>query len=101
MTQPALPCDLLMDLELPVSVRFGRTKVALSEALMLGDGAVLELDTRVDDPVEVVVNGRTVAVGQLIVVDGHYGVEISALMEPPRPQGSAESDETVQEGEPE
>jgi flagellar motor switch protein FliN/FliY len=88
-----------MDLELPVSVRFGRTKVALSEALMLGDGAVLELDTRVDDPVEVVVNGRTVAVGQLIVVDGHYGVEISALME--RPQTAPESADPIQEGDPE
>lgn len=99
MTQPALPCDILMDLELPVSVRFGRTKVALSEALLLGDGAVLELDTRVDDPVEVVVNGRTVAVGQLIVVDGHYGVEISALTEPPRPPAMSAEAESGQEGD--
>ncbi len=73
------PGGLLMDLELPVSVRFGRTRVSLAEAMDLTAGSVLELDSRVDDPVEVVVNNKVVARGNLIVVDGYYGVEIVSV----------------------
>lgn len=71
--------DLLMDLELPVSIRFGRVRISLSEALDLESGSVLELDSRVDDPVEVVVNNKVVALGNLMVVDGYYGVEITSM----------------------
>ncbi|MBL0159806.1 MAG: FliM/FliN family flagellar motor switch protein [Bryobacterales bacterium] len=72
-------CDLLMDLELPVSIRFGRATVSLAEALELSAGSVLELDSRVDDPVEVVVNNKVVARGNLMVVDGYYGIEIVSV----------------------
>jgi flagellar motor switch protein FliN len=73
------PGGLLMDLELPVSVRFGRSRVSLAEALDLTADSVLELDSRVADPVEVVVNNKVVARGNLIVVDGYYGVEIVSV----------------------
>lgn len=72
-------CDLLMDLELPVSIRFGHATVSLAEALELSAGSVLELDSRVDDPVEVVVNNKVVARGNLMVVDGYYGIEIVSV----------------------
>lgn len=71
--------DPLLDLDLPVSVRFGKVKMPLAQALELGDGSIVELDSRVDDPVEVLVHGKVVALGQLVVVDGHYGVEVTSL----------------------
>ncbi|QOY88857.1 FliM/FliN family flagellar motor switch protein [Paludibaculum fermentans] len=69
----------LLDLDLPVSVRFGKVRMPLSQALELGDGSIVELDSRVDDPVEVLVHGKVVALGQLVVVDGYYGVEVTSL----------------------
>ncbi|MGJ5817933.1 FliM/FliN family flagellar motor switch protein [Paludibaculum fermentans] len=71
--------DPLLDLDLPVSVRFGKVRMPLSQALELGDGSIVELDSRVDDPVEVLVHGKVVALGQLVVVDGYYGVEVTSL----------------------
>lgn len=71
--------DPLLDLDLPVSVRFGKVKMPLAQALELGDGSIVELDSRVDDPVEVLVHGKVVALGQLVVVDGYYGVEVTSL----------------------
>ena len=71
--------DPLLDLDLPVSVRFGKVRMPLSQALDLGDGSIVELDSRVDDPVEVLVHGKVVALGQLVVVDGYYGVEVTSL----------------------
>ncbi|MGC4051553.1 MAG: FliM/FliN family flagellar motor switch protein [Paludibaculum sp.] len=85
MTPAAMPglwgneVEPLLDLDLPVSVRFGKVRMPLSQALELGDGSIVELDSRVDDPVEVLVHGKVVALGQLVVVDGYYGVEVTSL----------------------
>ncbi len=81
-TEPGLwenEVEPLLDLDLPVSVRFGKVRMPLSQALELGDGSIVELDSRVDDPVEVLVHGKVVALGQLVVVDGYYGVEVTSL----------------------
>ena len=69
----------ILDIELPLSVRFGRVQLPLAEVLELHEGAILNLDSRVDDPVEVVVNGKVLAFGRLSVVDGHYAVEIVGM----------------------
>lgn len=99
----------LLDLDLPVSVRFGKVRMPLSQALELGDGSIVELDSRVDDPVEVLVHGKVVALGQLVVVDGCYGVEVTSLagsgtarvsldaVLPPNGDGQDGEEETVQE----
>lgn len=86
--------DPLLDLDLPVSVRFGRVRLPLSQALELGDGSIVELDSHVDDPVEVLVNGKVVALGQLVVVDGFYGVEVTSL-----PGARVQVDEAVEREE--
>jgi flagellar motor switch protein FliN/FliY len=68
--------DLLMDVELAVTLRFGGRRLLLREVLELAPGAVLELDREVQEPVEVLLGNRLVARGEVVVVDGNYGLRI-------------------------
>jgi flagellar motor switch protein FliN/FliY len=72
--------DLLLDVELPVSVSFGRASIPIKDVLKLTTGSVVELDRAVTEPVEVVVNNCVVARGEVVVVDGNYGVRISHIV---------------------
>lgn len=79
---PAAPMQaapLLMGVKLPVRVLLGRTELPLREIAQLGNGAVVELDCSPDDPVEIVVNGRIIAHGEVVVVAGNYGVRITKI----------------------
>jgi flagellar motor switch protein FliN len=68
--------DLLLDVELPVSVSFGHTEMQLKDILKLGAGSVIELDKSVNDPVTIIVNRKPIARGEVVMVDGNYGVRI-------------------------
>lgn len=68
--------DLLLDVELPVSVSFGNSEMQLKDVLKLGAGSVIELDKSVNDPVTVIVNHKPIAKGEVVMVDGNYGVRI-------------------------
>lgn len=81
--------DLLLDVELPVSVRFGRTQMPLKDVLNLTAGSIVELNRSVQEPVEVIVNSRIVARGEVVVVEGNFGVRILEIIAPlPYRQGS-------------
>lgn len=71
--------DLLMDVSLPVSVSFGKTSMQIRDVLNLNTGSVVELDRLVSEPVEVIVNNCVIARGEVVVVDGNYGVRIIQL----------------------
>jgi flagellar motor switch protein FliN/FliY len=71
--------DLLLDVALPVSVSFGRTALQIREVLKLNTGSIVELDRFVSDPVEVIVNDCVIGHGEVVVVDGNYGVRINQL----------------------
>lgn len=71
--------DLLMDVSLPVSISFGKTLVQIRDVLNLNTGSVVELDRLVSEPVEVIVNNCVIARGEVVVVDGNYGVRIIQL----------------------
>lgn len=71
--------DLLLDVALPVSVSFGRTSLQIREVLKLNTGSIVELDRFVTDPVEVIVNNCVIARGEVVVVEGNYGVRINHL----------------------
>jgi flagellar motor switch protein FliN/FliY len=71
--------DLLLDIALPVSVSFGKTALQIREVLKLNSGSIVELNRLVSDPVEVVVNDCVIARGEVVVVDGNYGVRINQL----------------------
>lgn len=71
--------DLLLDVALPVSVSFGRTSLQIREVLKLNTGSIVELNRFVAEPVEVIVNDCVIARGEVVVVDGNYGVRITQL----------------------
>src|SRR5262245_35222354 len=70
---------LLMDVQLPVSIRFGETEMILEEIVKLGIGSVIELNSGIDQPVELVVNNRILARGEIVTVDGFYGIRITEI----------------------
>ncbi len=72
--------DLLLGVELPVSVSFGRIQIPLKDVLKLTAGSIIELNRTVDEAVEVIVNNCVVARGEVVVVDGNYGVRIQEIM---------------------
>jgi len=72
--------DLLFDVELPVSISFGRAHLPLKEVLKLTSGSIVELNRGVSDPVEVIVNNCVIARGEVVVVDGKYGVRVSQIV---------------------
>lgn len=71
---------LLMDLKLQIRVLFGRTNLRLKDILNLASGSVVELDRSPDDIVELVVNDRVIARGQVVVIDGCYGIRVTEIM---------------------
>jgi flagellar motor switch protein FliN/FliY len=72
--------DLLLEVELPVSVSFGRTQVPLRDALKLSTGSILELNRAITEPVEIIVNNCVIARGEVVVVEGNFGVRIQEVV---------------------
>jgi len=72
--------NLLMGVELPVSVSFGQVQLPLKDVLKLSAGSIIELNRTVDEPVEVIVNNCVIARGEVVVVEGNYGVRIHQIM---------------------
>ena len=68
--------DLLLDVELPVSVSFGRAQLPLKDVIKLTTGSIVELNRTVAEPVEVIVNNCVIARGEVVVVEGNFGVRI-------------------------
>jgi flagellar motor switch protein FliN len=71
-----------MDIDLPIRILFGSTRLRLRDILALKAGSVVELDRPADGPVEILVSNRIVARGQVIVVDGNYGVQVTEIVKP-------------------
>lgn len=72
--------DLIMDVNVQVSVELGRATMQVREVLSLGPGSVVELDKHAGEPVEVVVNNKTVARGEVVVIDENFGVRITEII---------------------
>jgi flagellar motor switch protein FliN len=71
--------ERLLEVELDVVVRFGVTNIPLRDVVRMGVGTMIELNRAVDEPVELLVNGRPLARGEVVVVDGYYGVRITEI----------------------
>lgn len=71
--------DLLLDIELPLMVRMGQTEMQLGELLKLTPGSILELNRAADAPVELLVNGKQIAKGEVVVVDGNFAFRITEI----------------------
>jgi flagellar motor switch protein FliN/FliY len=72
--------SLLLDVELPLTVSFGRTFMPIRDILRLSSGSVIELDCTMDEPVSIVVNNRVIARGSAVVIDGSYGVRVEEII---------------------
>jgi flagellar motor switch protein FliN len=70
---------LVMDVELNVSLRFGQRQLPLRDVLELTSGSVVELDRMVDEPVELLLDGKLVARGEAVIVDGNYGLRVTEI----------------------
>ena len=72
--------DLILDVPLEISVVLGRTKKSIKDILNLGTGSLVELDKLAEEPVEILVNGKRVAYGEVVVVDENFGVRITSIV---------------------
>jgi flagellar motor switch protein FliN/FliY len=79
-----LRLDLLLDIELEATLRFGALELPLREVLELGPGDVLPLDRHVREPVELVVGDRIVAKGEVVLVGGNFALHVTEVAEPRR-----------------
>lgn len=74
--------EMLMDLEMPITIELGRTRMAIKRILELGQGSVVELEKLSGDPVDVFINDRKFAEGEVVVVDENFGVRITEIVSP-------------------
>ena len=74
--------DLLLDVPLEVSVELGRVKMLVKDVLDLGNGSILEIDKSAGEPVDVLVNGRLMARGEVVVIEDNFGVRITEIVNP-------------------
>jgi flagellar motor switch protein FliN/FliY len=73
---------LIMDVTLQVSVELGRTRKKIKEILEMGPGYVIQLDKMAGEPVDLLVNGKLIAKGEVVVIDENYGLRITTIISP-------------------
>ncbi|HLW89260.1 MAG TPA: flagellar motor switch protein FliN [Terriglobales bacterium] len=78
--EPGSQLGLLMDVELAMTLRFGGRQLSLREILEFCPGTVVELDRQVDEPVDLLLHGKLVARGEVVVVDGNYGLRVTEVV---------------------
>jgi flagellar motor switch protein FliN/FliY len=71
--------ELIKDVKLPVRVRIGSKKMLLKDVLSMDIGSVIELDQLANDPLEILVGDKVIAMGEVVIVDGNFGVQIGEI----------------------
>jgi flagellar motor switch protein FliN len=71
--------DVLLDVELPVTIRLGAAQMTFGDVMGFNAGSLVEFDSGPEEPVEVLVNGRVVARGEMVMVEGNYAVRITEI----------------------
>jgi flagellar motor switch protein FliN/FliY len=74
--------DMLHDVEMEVSAELGRTRMSVRELLSLTPGAIVELDRAAGSPADLLVNGRLIAKGEVVVIDENFGIRITEIVSP-------------------
>ncbi len=72
--------EMLLDVPLQVTVELGRTKMTIRELLKLGEGSIIELPTAAGEPLEVLVNQKPIAKGEVVVVNEKYGIRLLSII---------------------
>ena len=73
--------DMLLEVELDVTIELGRKKMSIQEVLQLGKGSVIELSKLAGEPVDIYVNQKQLAKGEVVVVDENFAIRITTLIE--------------------
>jgi len=81
-TAPEASLDLILDIPLNISVELGRVQMQVKEVIEMGTGSIVELDRVAGEPVDVLVNGRAVARGEVVVIEDNFGVRITEIITP-------------------
>ena len=74
--------SMVLDVALNVTLRFGQRQLSLREVLDLSSGSVVELDRQVDEPVDLFLDGKVIARGEAVIIDGNYGMRITQVLQP-------------------
>ena len=74
--------DFILDIPLEISVELGRAKIPISDLLQLGQGSVIELTKMTGEPLEILVNQKLVARGEVVVVNDKFGVRLTDIISP-------------------
>ena len=74
--------DMIIDIEVPISVELGRTEMPIGEVLELGPGSIVELQKMASDPVDLLVNNKLIARGEVVIVDENFGIRITSIVDP-------------------
>ncbi len=74
--------EILLDIPLEISVELGRVKMLMKDVADLGSGSIVEIDKAAGEPVDVLVNGRLVAKGEVVVIEDNFGVRITEILSP-------------------
>ena len=74
--------DFILDIPLKVTVELGRTKVLVKDLLQIGQGSVIELDKLAGEPLEILVNGKLVARGEVVVINEKFGARLTDIISP-------------------
>lgn len=74
--------SLLMDIPLEISVELGRVRMLVKDVVELGNGSIVEIDKAAGEPVDVMVNGRLVARGEVVVIEDNFGVRLTEILNP-------------------
>lgn len=94
----ATSLELLSDVDLHVTIELGRTQMLVEDVLKLGEGSVVELDKLAGDPVDVYVNQRLVARGEVLVLNDNFCIRISEIVANLEEQAEAAAEEEAQAG---
>jgi len=71
-----------MDVQLNLTVELGRTKQYVKDILGLGEGSIIELDKLAGEPVDLLVNNKLIAKGEVVVIDENFGVRVTDIVSP-------------------
>lgn len=72
--------DVVLDIDLPLTVRFGRTQMTLRALSQVGPGSIIDMERSPDEPVQMLIGEQVIAHGEVVVVGGHYGVRVIELV---------------------
>jgi flagellar motor switch protein FliN/FliY len=73
---------LIMDVYMEMTVELGRTKKQIKEILGMGEGTIIELDKLAGEPVDILVNHKPIAKGEVVVIDENFGVRVTEILSP-------------------